>query len=313
MASRTFYHDVTTIMKTRRRLLQLAAGASLSSLLPSSAVAQKKRPDICIYSEHFQSLPIAQVCKVFKKIGAEGIDLTVRPGGHIQPANAKKELPIAVKTATDHGLKIMMLTTSITGTDLHSRQIVEACDKLGIQRIKLGYHHIGKFGQLAKRLDEVRRQLDALVKMTSKYKVRPCVHVHSGATIPSNGFMLREIIKHIPPDRIGAYLDSYHMTITGGAGGWKQAIDLLRPWISLVALKNFEWRKGGRDKLGQQRWSADYVRLEDGIANIPDFVRTVQRIGYKGFYTLHTEYRRPLKDCIKMTGDDFVFLKKIFS
>ena len=117
----------------------------------------------------------------------------------------------------------------------------------------------------------------------------------------------------LPPDRIGAYLDSYHMTITGGAGGWRQAIDLLRPWISLVALKNFQWQRGPRDALGQQKWRTNYVRLEDGIAPIPDFVRTVQQTGYDGFYTLHTEYRLPVKECIQLTTDDFQFLKRIFA
>ena len=103
------------------------------------------------------------------------------------------------------------------------------------------------------------------------------------------------------------------MTITGGAGGWRQAIDLLRPWISLVALKNFQWERVERDDFGQQRWRTNYCRLEDGIAPIPDFVSTIHQSGYRGFYTLHTEYRLPVNECIKLTREDFVYIQKVFA
>ena len=299
----------------RRDFMRLAVASGLAAAVNElrAEEAPKLVPKVCTYTEHFQKLPIPEVCKVFKRIGVDGLDLTVRPGGHIEPKNVKEELPKAMKAAREHGLEVMMLTTGISTADRQAEEIVATCQKLDIQRIKLGYFPVGKFGNLAKRLGDVRRQLDAIVKLIAKYDVRPCVHVHSGDTIPSNGFMLYELIREMPPDRIGAYLDSYHMTVTGGAGGWRQAIDLLRPWISLVALKNFQWERVERDDIGQQRWRTNYCRLEDGIAPIPDFVRTIHESGYRGFYTLHTEYRRSVNDCIKLTKDDFVYLQKVFA
>ncbi|MCH2127751.1 MAG: sugar phosphate isomerase/epimerase [Pirellulaceae bacterium] len=300
----------------RRELLRMAAASGLATVATSSSAQQSASetiPETCIYTEQFQSLPIREVCRIFKQIGVDGLDLTVRPGGHIEPQDAEHRLPEASKTARDHGLRIMMLTTGITAADQHAESILATCQKLDIRRIKMGYYAVGEFGQLAKRLDDVRRQLDAVAKLGAKYEVRPCVHVHSGATIPSNGFMLYNLLRDLPPDRIGAYLDSYHMTITGGAGGWRQAIDLLQPWISLVALKNFQWHKSDRDKTGQQRWNSRYCRLQDGIAPIPEFVHTIHQAGYRGFYTLHTEYKLPVKQCIQLTTDDFAFLKRILN
>ena len=299
----------------RRDFMRLAAASGLVAATTElrGEAAPKSTPKVCTYTEQFQSLPISEVCQVFQRIGVDGLDLTVRPGGHIEPDRAKEELPKAAKAARDHGLEIMMLTTGITAPDRQAEEIVVACQKLNIERIKLGYFPVGEFGDLAKRMDDVRRQLDAIVKLAAKYGVRPCVHVHSGATIPSNGFVLYDLIREMPPDRIGAYLDSYHMTITGGAGGWRQAIDLLRPWISLVALKNFQWEKLDRDDIGQQQWRTNYCRLEDGVAPIPDFVSTIHQAGYRGFYTLHTEYRRPVNECIQLTTDDFAYLQKVFA
>ena len=300
----------------RRHFLSSVAAVSLAaggSVLPGQDAAARRMPRVCVYTEHFQSLPIPEVCRLFQQMGVDGLDLTVRPGGHIKPGEVKARLPLAVKAARDHGLEIMMLTTGITGPGRVAEETLAACQAAGINRIKLGYYPLGEFGNLARRLDEVRRELESVVELASKYEVRPCVHVHSGGTIPSSGWMLLDLIRRMPADRVGAYLDSYHMTITGGAGGWSQAIDLLRPWISLVALKNFQWHRGERDGVGQQRWRTDYCRLADGIAPIPEFVGTVERSGYEGFYTLHTEYRKPLKECLQMTRDDFTFLKKVFA
>ncbi|MBM84078.1 MAG: hypothetical protein CMJ78_26290 [Planctomycetaceae bacterium] len=298
----------------RRQFLKSSLAAALPfATAPALATDSKKRPDVCVYTEHFQSLPIPEVCGIFKQLGVEGLDLTVRPGGHIPPEKAKAELPKAVQAAKDHGLKIMMLTTAINSADRNAEEILATCQQEGIDRIKTGYFPIGQFGQLKKRLVEVRKQLDQVVELAAKYKVRPCIHVHSGSTIPSNGFMLYNLIRDIPPERVGAYLDSYHMTITGGAGGWRQAIDLLTPWISLVALKNFQWHPGKRTDINQQTWRTEFCRLEDGIAPIPSFVNIVQRVGYQGFYTLHTEYRKPVKDCIQLTKEDFAYLKRIFA
>ncbi|MDA1054950.1 MAG: sugar phosphate isomerase/epimerase [Planctomycetota bacterium] len=299
----------------RRDFMRWAAASGLVAATTKLRGGEVPRsvPKVCIYTEQFQSLPIPEVCQVFQRIGVDGLDLTVRPGGHIEPDRAKEELPQAAKTARDHGLEIMMLTTGITAPDRRAEEILAACQKLNIPRIKLGYFPAGEFGNLAKGMDDVRRSLDAIVKLAAKYDVRPCVHVHSGATIPSNGFVLYELIRETPPDRIGAYLDSYHMTITGGAGSWRQAIDLLRPWISLVALKNFQWHKLERDDIGQQQWRTNYCRLADGIAPIPDFVGTIHQAGYRGFYTLHTEYRLPVHECIQLTTDDFAYLQKVFA
>ena len=122
-----------------------------------------------------------------------------------------------------------------------------------------------------------------------------------------------DLIQDLPPERIGAYLDSHHMTLTGGGGGWRQAIDLLRPWISLVALKNFQWHPLERDDLGQQRWRTEYCRLQDGVAPIPEFVQTVHAAGYPGFYTLHTEYSKPVKECLQLTREDFTFIKTVLA
>jgi len=265
-------------------------------------------------------LPIPKVCDTFRGIGADGVDLTVRPGGHIEPRDVEEKLPKAQETARRAGLKISMLTTGITDPDDDARRILATCGRLGIRRVKLGYHDYRRFGQLKKEIDTVRRKLEQLAEFAKPFGVLPCVHVHAGASIPSSGMMLYELLRNLPPEQIGAYVDSSHMTLEGGGDGWRQSIDLLAPWIGLVALKNFWWEKQDRDALGQQRWRYRFCPLQDGVASIPGFVGALERVGYKGFYTLHTEYKsgnsyRQLStdECVRQTAADFAFLKRILA
>ena len=92
------------------------------------------------------------------------------------------------------------------------------------------------------------------------------------------------------------------------------------PWIALVALKNFWWEKRDRDAVGQQQWRYRFCPLADGIASIPRFVKALEGVGYKGFYTLHTEYKSgnsykqlSTAECVEQTAKDFTFLKRVFS
>ncbi len=237
----------------------LALGASAVDWMAQSAAGQapegsRRKLEVCVFSESFQDLPIRAVCKTFKEIGVDGIDLTVRPGGHIEPRDVEEKLPDAAEAAKRSGLKISMLTTGITEPDAQARKIFATCSRLGIDRVKLGYHHYEHFGKLKTEMDAVRRKLERIAELAKPFGVLPCVHVHAGATIPSSGMMLYELLRDLPPEQIGAYVDSSHMTLEGGGDGWRQSIDLLAPWIALVALKNFWWEKLDGDAVGQQRW-----------------------------------------------------------
>ena len=42
-----------------------------------------------LFTDNLQSLPVAQLCAEAKKLGFDGLDLTLRPGGHVEPENAE--------------------------------------------------------------------------------------------------------------------------------------------------------------------------------------------------------------------------------
>ncbi len=302
--------------------LTLAAGSAIAATtgqtLAGNQSTENKGPKIATFTKSFQDRSIPEVCRIFKQIGLDGLDLTVRPGGHIDPKDAPIQLPKAVKAARDNGVEILQLTTAITDVDADAQRILSTAGELGIDRIKMGYYRYTQFGKLAKQMDDVRRRVASVIKLARRFKVLPCIHIHSGAFIPSHGTMLYALLRDFSPQEVGAYVDPLHMTLEGGRDGWRQGIDLLARWIALSSVKNFIWEQGERDKKGQMRWHTRLVACADGIAPLPDFVASLKQIGYQGGYSLHSEYkgRHSFKnmttdECIVQTAKDLKFFRAL--
>jgi len=271
------------------------------------------------FTKSFQNWPIPVVCHRFREIGLDGLDLTVRARGHIEPEDVAEQLPLAAKAALEAGSEILFLTTDITDPTPEAETLLATAAKLGITRIKLGYYRYKPFGTLLEQMDQTRRRIAAVAKLAGKYSVLPCVHVHSGPYIPSHGTMLYELIRGFSPEEVGAYVDTLHMVLEGGRDGWRQGLDLLAPWLTLVAVKNFAWYRQQRDKRGQLRWAHRVVPIADGISPLPEFVDTLKQTGFDGLCSLHSEYqgKHSFKDldteaCLAQTAEDLKFLKGLF-
>jgi sugar phosphate isomerase/epimerase len=270
------------------------------------------------FTKSFQSWPIPVVCHRFKEIGLDGLDLTVRPGGHIEPENVAVELPLAAQAALEAGTNILLLTTGITDPTPEAETLLATAGKLGITHFKLGYYRYKPFGTLAAQIDETKGRIAAVAEQAKKYSMTPCVHVHSGMYIPSHGTLLYELLRDFPPDEVGAYADMLHMVLEGGDAGWLQGLDLLVPWLKLVAVKNFAWENRDRDKFGQQQWGHKVVPLADGVSPLPKYVGALKQAGFDGIFSLHSEYQGKgsfqdldTEACLEQTAVDLRYFKSL--
>lgn len=311
--------------------LNVLAGTALAGGLSGlqAGETKKKQADakpaggyqLGAFTKSFQDMPIPDVCRAFKSIGLDGLDLTVRPKGHILPENAEKELPAACKAAQEADVKILFLTTMIDEPDKNAERILATAQEQGIDRVKIGYYRYQPFGTLAQQLKETTKKIGKVAKLCQKYEILPCVHVHSNAFIPSHGTQLYQLIQDYSPQEVGAYVDMLHMVKEGSGDGWRQGLDLLAPWIALCAVKNFSWERGeGRDKQGHQKWEVKTVPVADGISPIPQYVDTLRKLGYEGIFSLHSEYKGrhswkelSTQECLDQTAVDAKYFRSLWS
>ncbi len=62
--------------------------------------------DICVFSKHFQSMAADALGRAMKDLGVGGVDLTVRPGGHVDPEHVGDMLPAFQKALAASDVRI---------------------------------------------------------------------------------------------------------------------------------------------------------------------------------------------------------------
>src|SRR5438045_3553929 len=93
---------------SRRALLAAAAAP-----LVRAAEEKPSKLKVAIFSKHLQFLQGDALAKAAAEIGFDGVDITVRKGGHVEPERVKQDLPALVKAIRARSLEVPMITTDI--------------------------------------------------------------------------------------------------------------------------------------------------------------------------------------------------------
>ena len=282
---------------TRRTAISALAAA------PFATPAAPGRPTLCIFSKHMAQFGYDDLGKNAKAIGFGGVDLTVRPKGHVLPERAAEDLPKAVAAIKAHGLTVPMVTTDIrSATDPTARPILSTAAKLKVEYWKPGYlRH--KLATLEGNMQEIRTTMTAFASMSKEYGIAAGYHNHSGDYFGAAVWDTREAIAGLDARFMGYYYDPGHATIEGGAGGWKISLAMVLPRLKMVALKDFYWAKGADGK-----WKVQWCPMGQGMVNWPAMFKAFAEAKFTGPLTLHVEYDP--KDELAAIAADFEFTKK---
>src|SRR5579863_4703796 len=117
---------------------EMLAALSASTLLSGSGEAAPSATGgplkISIFSKHFQWTNCREMAAIAKDIGFDGVDLTVREGGHVLPERVEEDLPKAAEDIRKAGLEFPMITAEIVDTSSpHAEAILKAASRLGIR------------------------------------------------------------------------------------------------------------------------------------------------------------------------------------
>src|SRR6476659_1240717 len=127
------YPGVTMETTISRRAL-LAGGAAL---LGRAAAREKLK--VAIFSKHLQFIDGEELAKTAAELGFDGIDITVRKGGHVEPERVKQDLPKLVAIIRQQGLEVPMVTTDIADADTpFAEDVIRAASELGTRYYRFG-------------------------------------------------------------------------------------------------------------------------------------------------------------------------------
>jgi len=268
---------------------------SAAALAPMPA-----RPTLCVFSKHLAKYNWDELGAHAKALGFAGVDLTVRPKGHVLPERVAEDLPRAFEAITKHGITVPMITTELKdASDPAAKPTFEAARKLGIQLYKPGYWPYQRDPQVAETLVKTTQRARQLIELSSSYGLTAGLHNHSGPYFGCAVWDYREILSKLP--QAGYYFDPAHATIEGGLFNWRVSLDTVLPRMKMSAIKDFYWEKQNG------KWRVRWCPLGEGMVPWKDVFAAYAKAGFTGPLSLHSEY--PGGEDEPAMRKDFEFLR----
>lgn len=266
---------------SRRALL--AGGA----LLFGPTLRAKTKLKIAIFSKHLQFLNGEELVKGVAELGFDGLDITVRKGGHVAPERVAADLPPLVALVRKHGLDVPMITTDIAdaGTPF-AEDILKAMDGLGIRNYRFGAFKWAANQPFDAQLESMKPRLAKLAALNARYQACAMYHTHSGAgLVGASIWDLYILMKDLDPKLAGINYDVAHATIEGGLGGWIDSFRIAGSHVRGIAIKDFAWEKDDKSS-----WKANWKPLGEGMVKLPQFFGMVAETDFAGPVQIHYEY-----------------------
>ncbi|UII79856.1 sugar phosphate isomerase/epimerase [Flagellimonas sp. CMM7] len=245
---------------------------------------QVRTRNVYIFSKHLQWLDFSEMAKVAKNLGFDGVDLTVRPGGHVGPQDVEEQLPKAIKAIRAEGLIIDTITTAITdASDKYSERIIKTASHLGVEQLRLGWYHFEEHLGLEENLIQIGEKLSALDQLCGIYNIRADYQNHSGNGFGASVWDIREVYNSINPKWLGVRYDVRHASVEG-FNSWSTDLKAICKYVKSLDLKDFVWEttKQGPD--------IEDVPLGKGDVDFKTYSKLLETLEIPGNITLHLEY-----------------------
>lgn len=244
---------------------------------------------ISIFSKHLQWLGYSEMAGVAADMGFDGVDLTVRPNGHVLPERVEEDLPRAMEAVMNSGKEIYMITTSINDADDPlSEKILKTASSLGIRHYRMGYMHYDDSLSVEDNIGVIQTRLNKLALLNKKYSISGEYQNHSGISrsgiyFGSPIWDLYQVLKKINSKWLGSQYDIFHATIEG-ANAWTVGLRLISPFIKSIDIKDFQWAKEAG------KWKSETVPLGEGMVDFKEYFGLLKKYDVNVPISVHYEY-----------------------
>jgi len=276
---------------SRRNFAKLS-GLGLGSLpligfnnsLSNSALKPKTDIEVNLFSKHLQFLDYHEMAAVAAEIGFDGLDLTVRPKGHVLPERVADDLPKAVAAMKKYGLNSKMMTTNVwDATNLEEKNVLVTASSSGITHYRTGWLTYPEdktitesqtiYGQQAKNLELVNKDLGLI----------GCYQNHAGKHVGAPIWDLPPILMATNNKNMGCQYDIRHAVVEGG-GSWELGLRQILPFIKSIVIKDFKW--GQVDG----KWKPINTPLGQGMVDFKRYFSLLKKYEINVPISLHLEY-----------------------
>ena len=265
----------------------------VGSLLPlmdshilATPLAKEKANElkVHVFSKHLQFLNYQDMAEAAAEIGFDGVDLTVRPKGHVLPERVESDLPKAVEAIRKAGLSHTLMTTAVqdAGNAL-DQKLLETAAKLGIKFYRMNWLRYPENKTIPEAVAEFQETVKDLGSLNKKLGLIGCYQNHSGDLAGASLWELWDILEKSDKEHTGVQYDIRHAVVEGGLS-WKNGLRLIQPQIKILAIKDFVWEK----KNGN--YAVQNVPLGQGMVDFKSYFGLLKKYNIHVPVSLHYEY-----------------------
>lgn len=257
---------------------------TITGAAPLSQKGQANRLKVYVFSKHLQFLNYKDMADAAAEIGFDGVDLTVRPKGHVLPERVKDDLPRAVEAIRNAGLEHTMMTTAVQdATNETDKTLLETAARLGIGFYRMNWLRYPHNKTIPEAVEQFQDTLKELGVLNKKLGIVGCYQNHSGNLAGASLWELWDMIQEADKQHVGVQYDIRHGVVEGGLS-WKNGLRLIHPHIKILAIKDFIWMKRN------DGYAVQNVPLGEGMVDFKTYFALLKEYNIQVPVSLHYEY-----------------------
>lgn len=253
----------------KRRDFLATSGASLASLASSPLLKAEGKPEpeakdwpLVAFEKPIQTLPYDRMGEILAEMGMNGIEATIRPGGHIEPREAEEKVPQMVADLAKNDQKAHLVATRISEITPENEKFLLTLKENGITTYRSDYYRYDYKRELLPQVKEFAVKAKEIAAFNKENGLQAIYQFHSGYKLLGGlSWDLALLLEEIDPQHFGVGMDLRHFRTDSGLS-WKVSVELMRKHIQALYVKDAVWSGERSDKLKSVPLDTGFVNKE---------------------------------------------------
>jgi L-ribulose-5-phosphate 3-epimerase len=242
------------------------------------------RLKVYIFSKHLQFLDYKELADAAASMGFDGVDLSVRPNGHVLPERVEDDLPKAVEALKKAGLKPSLMTTAVNqANDPTDKKLLTTAAKLGFTHYRMNWYPYPENKPMPDSLEVLSQKVNALGELNKQLGLKGYYQNHAGILVGSVIWEIYELLKNADPNYMGIQYDIRHAMVEG-ATSWENGVKLIHERIQSISVKDYRWQ------LKDGKWTIEDVPIGEGMVDFRKYFSMLKQYKINVPVSLHIEY-----------------------
>lgn len=240
--------------------------------------------DVSVFSKHLQFLDYNATGEMAAEMGFSGVDLTVRPKGHVLPERVKTDLPLAIHEISKSGVHCKLITTAVESVNNSlDRDVLETAAAANVKWYRTNWYKYKEGITMQDSLLFYQEEVRKLGELNKKLGIVGSYQNVDGVAVGSSFWEVEKILETVDHKYFGSQFDIRHAVAEGG-NSWENGFRLLHDTIKVIVLKDFKWG------MVNGKWQAINVPVGEGMVDFKSYFKLLKKFNLKPPVSLHIEY-----------------------